>query len=151
MIHTHSTLEQLCSGLDYEIFKDDVFMANAAIGAQHYGIDLSQCAPTFILKVDYDSVALIIQGSRKIDFKKVEAYLGVKKAMMASKDEILSLTGSPIGSVSLINPHLRTLIDAGLRAIDYCYGGCGVEKHTLKINTHDLIKVTRAEVGDFTK
>lgn len=31
------------------------------------------------------------------------------------------------------------------------YGGCGVEKHTLKINTHDLIKVTRAEVGDFTK
>jgi prolyl-tRNA editing enzyme YbaK/EbsC (Cys-tRNA(Pro) deacylase) len=145
------TLNTLCSGLDYEIYEDDILMANATIGSQHYGIDMSQCTPTFILKVDQDFVALIIQGSRKIDFKKVEAHLGAKKATMASREEILNLTGSLIGSVSLINPQLRTLIDHGVSDIAYCYGGCGVEKHTLKIKSQDLIGVTRAELSDFTK
>lgn len=145
------SLKELCSGLDYEIFQDNILMANAAIGSQHYGIDLSQCTPTFILKVDQDFVALVIQGSRKIDFRRVEAYLGAKKVRMASKDEILTLTGSPIGSVSLINKGLRTLIDRGASEIAYCYGGCGVENHTLKIKSQDLIKATQAELGDFTK
>lgn len=42
-------LKEMCVGFDYEIFQDEVLMANAKIGSQHYGIDLSQCAPTFIL------------------------------------------------------------------------------------------------------
>jgi prolyl-tRNA editing enzyme YbaK/EbsC (Cys-tRNA(Pro) deacylase) len=145
------TLTKMLSGFDYEIFEDDILMANAAIGSKHYGIDLNQCTPTFILKVDQTYLALIIQGSRKIDFKKVESYLGAKKATMASKDEIMNLTSAPIGSVSLINPNLRTLIDNGVREILYCYGGCGVEKHTLKIKSKDLIQVTNAELGYFTK
>lgn len=70
---------------------------------------------------------------------------------MAPREDIFRLTGSPIGSVSLINPSLRTLIDSGVQSLKYCYGGCGLEKHTLKINAQDLVKLTHAEVGDFTK
>lgn len=145
------TLRNICAGLDFEILEDDILMANAKIGSQQYGIDLSQCAPTFILKADNGYIALIIQGSRKIDFKKVEKYLGIKKATMASREEILQLTGSPIGSVSLVNPNVRTLIDAGVQDLKYCYGGCGIEKCTLKINAEDLIKATHGEIGVFTK
>lgn len=151
MNHKIQTLTQMLSGFDYEIFEDDILMANASIGSQHYGIDLNQCTPTFILKADQTYLALIIQGSRKIDFKKVESYLDAKKATMASKDDIMELTGAPIGSVSLINPNLRTLIDTGVSEITYCYGGCGVEKHTLKIKSQDLIQATNAELGHFTK
>ncbi len=144
-------LKKRCTGLNYEIMKDDVLMANAKIGSQHYGIEMSQCAPTFILKADEIFIALIIQGSRKIDFKKVEKYLGVKKAIMASRETIFEVTGAPLGSVSLINPELRTLIDEGVPHLPSCYGGCGVEKYTLKIKGSDLVKVTQGEVGEFTK
>lgn len=124
MIDRIQALKNHCEGLDYEIFRDDVLMANAKIGSQHYGIDLSQCTSTFILNVDGNYIALIIQGSCKIDFKK---------------------------GVSLINPNLRTLIDTGVRDLPYCYGGYGVEKYTLKIRGTDLVHVTHAELGDFTQ
>ncbi len=126
-------------------------MANARLGSQHYGIPISQCTPTFILKADDTYIALIIQGSRKIDFKAVEAFLGVKKATMASKDEIHHLTGSPIGSVSMINPNIRTLIDRGVQTLSYAYGGCGVENHTLKIKASNLLQVSHGEVGEFSR
>jgi prolyl-tRNA editing enzyme YbaK/EbsC (Cys-tRNA(Pro) deacylase) len=144
-------LKQICKGMDFEIFQDETLMANAQMGSKNYGIPLDHCTPTFILKADESYVALIIQGSRKIDFKKVEAYLGVKKVKMASREEIMELTGSPIGSVSLINPLLQTLMDRGVSELEYCYGGCGVENHTLKINARDLIAETHAELDDFTK
>lgn len=144
-------LNQHCKGFEYDIFQDDIPMANALIGSQHYKIDLSQCTPTFILKADEEYIALIIQGNRKIDFKKVEKGLDTKKVTMASGEEIFKLTGSPIGSVSLINPELRTFIDFRIRELPYCYGGCGVEKYTLKIRGVDLIQVTGAKVDDFTK
>lgn len=151
MLDRIQVLKDQCVGLDYAIFQDDILMANAKIGSHHYGIDLSQCTPTFILKVDDDYVALIIQGNCKIDFTKVEKYLGAKKATMASREDIFRLTGSTIGSVSLINPKLRTIIHDEVSRLPYCYGGCGVEKHTLKIKGTDLVEVTHAELGDFTK
>lgn len=145
------TLKQLCHDLDYEIFADQTLMANAKIGAAHYGIDLSQCTPTFILKHEKGFIALIIQGCNKIDFKKVASFLNVKKVTMASKDEIFNLTESPVGSVSMINSTMTTLVDQGVSQLEYCYGGCGVENHTLKINGKDLLSVTDAQLGDFVK
>lgn len=70
---------------------------------------------------------------------------------MASRQEILDVTGSQIGSVSLINPKLKTLVDNGISMLDYCYGGCGVENYTLKIKASHLIKIAGAVMGDFSK
>ncbi len=151
MNSTINQLKQVCTGLDYEITEDQVLMANAKIGAHHYGIDLNECTPTFILKADNNYIAVIIQGNRKLDFKKLREYLGAKKVTMATKDEIFNLTKSPIGSVSMINPNIKTLIDSGVRDLEYCYGGCGVEKYTMKIKATDLIKITHSAVDDFSK
>ncbi len=51
----------------------------------------------------------------------------------------------------MINPQLKTYIDAGLKELNYCYGGCGIKKYTLKIKPAHLIEITTAHVGDFTK
>lgn len=145
-----ANIKCLCENLDYEIFQDEILMENAKIGAQHYRIDLSLCTPTFLLKVDESFLVVIIQGNRKLDFKKLKKYLGSQNVRMANKDEIKQICHAPIGSVSLLNPQLRTLIDANVQALQYCYGGCGVEKYTLKINANDLIRITKAELGDFS-
>jgi Ala-tRNA(Pro) deacylase len=144
-------LETLCAGLDYKITEDTILMANAKLGALHYGIELNQCTPTFILRSDNQFIAVIIQGTKKVDFTKIRECLGAKNVSMATKEEIMDVTGSSIGSVSMINAQLKTLIDNGIKELEYCYGGCGVEKYTLKIKSADLIRVTNASVGDFTK
>jgi len=51
-LNTITLLEKICLGLDYQIYKDESLMANAKIGALHYGIELDQCTPTFILNAD---------------------------------------------------------------------------------------------------
>lgn len=143
-------IKDICKNSDYEIFQDDVLMKNASIGAVHYNIDMSHCTPTFLIKIDQSFLVVIIQGNRKIDFKKLKKYLETNKVSMASPEAVLEVTGASVGSVSMINPNLRTLIDDGVSHIDYCYGGCGVDKFTLKIKSCDLIQLTRAEVGEFS-
>ena len=145
-----AALENLCPNINYEVFQDEILMASANVGAKHYQIDLSLCTPTFLLKLDQDFLVLIIQGNRKIDFKKLKKYLANNKVSMASKEEILEICGVPVGSVSMVNPGLRTLVDLRIEGLNYCYGGCGIEKFTLKIDTRDLVRVTKAESGDFS-
>lgn len=143
-------IKKICENADYEIFQDEILMKNATIGAEHYKIDIAHCTPTFILKVDQAFLVVIIQGSRKIDFKKLKKYLETNKVRMASPEEIMEITGASVGSVSMINSDLRTLIDNGISNLDYCYGGCGIDKFTLKIRSSDLVQLTGAEIGDFS-
>ena len=76
--------------------------------------------------------------------------LKIKNIRLATEEEIYNLTGAKIGEVSLINNDIKTLVDEKILEEGYVYGGCGIEKHTLKIKVIDLIRITQATVADFT-
>ena len=133
---------------DYSILKDDTTLTTASSGAQQYGISLSETTPTLILKTKDSYIAAIICGNTRISFKKLKQALNVKDISMAPQT-IFDLTGAKIGSVSLVNPGLTTVIDAHVLQNENCYGGSGVAQSTLKINTQDLIRITNAQIVDF--
>lgn len=135
---------------DYTIFRDDFSLENAVDGAKHYGISLNETTPTFILKAKDKYYAAIISGNTRISFKKLKQVLGVKDISMANPETVLNLTGAKVGEVCLINCELTTLIDQCVLNNINCYGGCGAPKSTLKINTHDLVRITNAQILDFT-
>lgn len=136
---------------DYSILVDDSTVETASDGAKRYGISLSETTPTLILKSKDKYYAAIICGNTRISFKKLKQALAVKDISMADPQAILDLTGSKIGEVSLINPGIATLIDNNVLKIKNCYGGIGVPKTTLRIDSHDLIRITNARVLDFTE
>ena len=136
---------------DYSILTDDFSIKTASSGAEHYGISLSETTPTLILKTKDGYIAAIICGNTRISFKKLKQVLNLKDIGMADPKTILDITGARIGEVSLINPGLTTLIDANVLQNKNCYGGCGVPKTTLRINTQDLVRVTNAQIFDFTE
>jgi prolyl-tRNA editing enzyme YbaK/EbsC (Cys-tRNA(Pro) deacylase) len=136
--------------VDYTIYQDNFSMKTAAEGAQHYGITLDETTPTLILKTKDKFYAAIICGSTRISFKKLKEALGIKEISMADPETILNLTGANIGEISLINRELTTLIDNNVIKNQNCYGGSGAPKTTLRINTSDLLKITKARVLDFT-
>ena len=70
---------------------------------------------------------------------------------MANPQTVLEVTGSQVGEVSLLNDEIDTLIDNKVLRNKNCYGGSGIAKMTLKINTMDLIRITNAKVLDFTE
>jgi Cys-tRNA(Pro)/Cys-tRNA(Cys) deacylase len=138
------------AGADYSILMDESSLATASAGAKQYGISLQETTPTLILKTKDSYIAVIISGNTRISFKKLKQILNVKDISMADPQTIFDLTGSKIGEVSLINTELPTLIDIQVLQNKNCYGGCGIPNATLRINPKDLVKITKAQIADFT-
>jgi len=135
---------------DYSLLIDEWSIETALSGAEQYGISLSETTPTLILKTKDSYIAAIICGDTRISFKKLKQALNIKDISMADPQTVFDITGARIGQVSLVNPGLPTVIDSNVLQNKNCYGGCGIPKTTLRINTQDLIRVTNAQVLAFT-
>ncbi len=136
---------------DYSIYIDSVNVKSAQEGADLYNIHLSETTPTLILKTKEKYYAAIICGNRRLSFKKLKQALKLQSVSMADPQIILALTGARVGEISLINHGMTTLVDIHVLKNINCYGGCGVPNKTLRINTQDLIRITNAEVLDFSE
>jgi len=136
---------------DYSIFTHEVTFKSAAEGAKHFGISLGQTTPTLILKSKDRCFAAIICGDTRISFKKLKEALNLQDISMADPQTVLHMTGANVGEISLINTGMTTLIDQSVLKNTDCYGGCGVPRATLRINTHDLVRITKAQILDFTE
>lgn len=124
---------------------------NSAVDGVKEGIGLlEQMAPTFLIQSENGWICAIIGGQSRLSYKKIKKQLGLKNISLAKPDDVEQVTGAVIGTVSLVNPGLRTILDSHLLTLESVYGGCGVPRHTLQFRVDDLITITQAQVFDFT-
>jgi prolyl-tRNA editing enzyme YbaK/EbsC (Cys-tRNA(Pro) deacylase) len=148
-------LRQLRQVLDqaqaqYEIvFHPDTVHSAEQGATQGFG-SLAEMAPTFLLQSDHGWLCAIISGERRLVYKQIRKHLGLKDVALAEPAAVQQVTGATVGTVSLINPGLPTIVDQHLTALETVYGGCGVPHHTLHIRVSDLIAITHAHVFEFT-
>ena len=135
---------------NYSILKDTVSIKTASEGAKHYGISLNECTPTLILKIGKTYYAAIICGNTRISFKKLKQIFDTQDVRLADSGTVQKLTGAKVGYVSLINEDIPTLMDNAVLKNENCYGGCGILNVTLRIHTSDLVRITNAQILDFT-
>lgn len=138
-------------GADYNILPHAVTYHSAEDGVVHGMGTLEEMAPTFILKTEQGFLAAIISGAARMSYKKIKKALGLRDVSLTDADTVRQVTGSEVGSVSLVQTELPTILDERLVQIGVGYGGCGVPRHTLRINVDDLVRITHARVFDFTK
>lgn len=128
--------------IDYEIIKHSKQLHTAQEGADYLGIHIGQTTPTLILKTDKGYYTLIISGDYgRVDLDSMKDLLQVQQIKLAKPKEVEQVTGCKIGSVSLINQGLPTIIDRELYRFSYVYGGTGVPQTTLKIQPKDIEKL----------
>ncbi len=128
--------------IDYEIIEHSTQINTAQEGADYFGINIGQTAPTLLLKTEKGYNALIISGDYgRVDFELLKEILQIQEIKLAKPKEVEQVTGSRIGSVSLINPSLPTIIDRELYRFPYIYGGTGIPQTTLKIQPKDIEKL----------
>ncbi|MDO9492898.1 aminoacyl-tRNA deacylase [Acetobacterium sp.] len=128
------------SDVDYEILQNEkpILTVNDAIGIY----EISETAPTIIIKSEKGYFALLLSGDReRIDFKQIKKILICKNVRMARAEEVLETIGYEAGNVPLVGHHLPCVLDQHLLNYRYVYGGVGDANFTLKINPRDLIKV----------
>lgn len=99
-----------------------------------------------------DYVMLLVAGPEQISWSALRQYLGQSRLTTANKDEVLQITGYPIGGVGpfgLPQP-VRMLVDESVLAEKELSIGSGVRGTTVIINSADLIRgLENPEVGQF--
>ncbi len=139
------------SGVDYEIISHPASILSAEDGVKGGMGSLAEMAPTLVLSTERGYIAAVISGETRLSYKKIKKHLGLKNIALASPEVVRAVTGAEVGSVSLVNPGLQTIIDSRVEKFQAVYGGCGLTRHTLRITPADLTRVTQAVVFDFTE
>lgn len=127
---------------DYEFIIHEKQIYSATDGAEYFGIDVGQTAPTLIIKTDKGYFSIIFSGSRsRIDFKLIAKILNVSRAKLANKDKVHEITGFYPGDTPMVGLTLPTIFDKKLLKYPFVYGGSGQSNRTLKISPIILEKL----------
>jgi len=99
-------------------------------------------------------IMVLIAGPDQVSWRAMRSYLGLSRLTMASKEEVLEVTGYETGAVSpLALPHpIRILVDLSVLAQDEISIGSGERGATIILKKDDLLKaLDHYESGDFSK
>lgn len=133
-----TVLEQ--QAVDFEIITHDEPIRSAKHGAEFFGIEPGQTAPTLILESDRGCYLLIYAGDRgRFDFQQLATLIGVDKLHLASPELVERLTGYQVGAVAMVGIGLPCIFDRRLLRYPAVYGGTGHLTATLKIAPADLL------------
>ncbi|WP_199426753.1 aminoacyl-tRNA deacylase [Thermaerobacillus caldiproteolyticus] len=130
--------------VQFEIIHHESPIRTAQEGADYFGIEIGQTAPTLVLKSEKGYFAMIISGGReRVNLEEVSEILGCNQLKMATPKEVQKITGYTVGSVPLIGHSLPCIVDKELFRYPFIYGGTGDPTSTLKMPPHALEKLNQ--------
>jgi len=132
-------------GFSFEIIQNEKMIYTAQEGADYFQIDIAKIAPTLVLYTSVGFYSVILSGDKRLNFKEVKHILHCHNVRMATKDEIMQVTGFSVGNIPMIGLKLPCIIDKKLLEYDFVYGGLGKECMTLKVDPHALVALNSVE------
>lgn len=138
--------------LNLEVLEMGQSTATVQLAAEAIGVEPGQIAKTMALKLKDKNILIVSKGDAKIDNRKYKDYFKTK-AKMLSGDEVVEVTGHPVGGVcpfGLKNP-LEIYLDDSLKQYDYVYPAGGAPNAAVKISVSQLEEVTKGTWIDVCK
>jgi prolyl-tRNA editing enzyme YbaK/EbsC (Cys-tRNA(Pro) deacylase) len=128
---------------DIAIIEMESSTATVAQAAEAHGVEPGRIAKTLSLRVGGRVFLVVARGDARLDNRKVKAAFGGKASMLGS-EEVLALTGHPVGGVcpfGLATP-LPVFCDLSLRGFDEVVPAAG--------STHTAIRIAPQRIADLT-
>lgn len=117
------------------------------------GTDLSAGAKALVLFADGKPIMVAVAGDRKIDFSLFKKLYGVKDLRMATKEEVLNVTGVPIGAVppygSIFGIPLYE--DESIHNNEQMAYNAGLHTKSISMSVADFEKIEKPIIGSFSK
>ncbi len=139
----------------HHVFEHQAPIKSMEQAAAERGQDVSQLIRSILFRVGKDEFMLVmIAGPGQLSWSALRAYLGRSRMTMATKDEVLHITGYPIGTVAPIGlpQSIRLLADKNVFIHDEISFGSGQRGTAIIMKTKDFQEVLKAvEIGDFAK
>ena len=123
--------------------------ATVELAAAGHGVAPAQIAKTLSLRIKDRVVLVVTCGDARLNNKKIREALGGKARMLAS-DEVVALTGHPVGGVcpfGLATP-LPVYCDASLKAFDEVIPAAGSTNSALRISPLRMAELVKGQWVD---
>lgn len=130
---------------DIEIIELNQSTATVALAAAAHNVAPGQIAKTLSLKVKNEVILIVAKGDARLDNKKLKSTFGAK-ARMLNSDEVVTVTGHPVGGVcpfGLENP-LTVFCDVSLREFPEVLPAAGATHSAVRITPDRLAHLTHA-------
>jgi Cys-tRNA(Pro) deacylase len=113
--------------------------------AQVIGLEAEEAGvKSLILKTKEGAFILVLNpGNKKVDTKKISQMEDTKSIYFASPEEVIKVTGIPIGSIPPFGhkTKLKTYLNEELLDCEYLYFNPGSHTKTIKMPSKDLLRV----------
>ena len=134
---------------DIEILETDASTATVEMAARGHGVAPAQIAKTLSLRIKDRTLLIVTSGDARMNNRKIKDVLGGKPRMLTA-DEVVTLTGHPVGGVcpfGLATP-LPVYCDLSLKAFDEVVPAAGSINSALRIAPDRLASLVGAEWVD---
>ncbi len=135
--------------LDLPITELEVSTATVALAAEAHGVEPGRIAKTLAFRLGSgQAIILVARGDARIDNRKFKDALG--KGKMLPADEVVALTGHPVGGVcpfGLAQP-LPIYLDRSLQDFDEVLPAAGAIHSAIRISPTMLADVTGGQWVD---
>ncbi len=88
---------------DLRIIELETSTATVALAAEAHGVEPGRIAKTLSLRVGERTVLVVARGDARLDNRKIKAAFGGKAKMLGAED-VVELTGHPVGGVKCFRP-----------------------------------------------
>ena len=139
----------------HSVFEHKTPVKTIEQAAEARGQAITQLIRSILFRIGKDEFILVmIAGPNQLSWSALRAHLGQSRMTMATKDEVLRITGYPIGTVAPIGlpQPLRLLADKSVFIPEEISLGSGQRGTAIIIKSGDLHKyLNNVEVGNFAE
>lgn len=131
---------------EIDIIEMNQSTATVALAAAAHNVEPGQIAKTLSLKIKDEVVLVVARGDARLDNKKLKSTFGAK-ARMLSSDEVVTITGHPVGGVcpfGLENP-LAIYCDVSLKHYEEVLPAAGAIHSAVRISPQRMAELTQAK------
>ena len=135
--------------LDIPVIELEVSTATVALAAEAHGVEPGRIAKTLAFRIGAgQAILLVARGDARIDNRKFKDALG--KGKMLPADEVVALTGHPVGGVCPFGlaSDLPIYLDRSLRAFDEVLPAAGAVHSAVRISPAQLAEITGGQWVD---
>jgi Cys-tRNA(Pro)/Cys-tRNA(Cys) deacylase len=142
-------------GIPHRFFRHPGQVHSLEQAAQERSQKPEQVVRSILFRIAKDEyVMVLIAGPRQISWPALRHYLGKSRVTMASEEEVLEMTGYPLGAVSPFGlpKTIRILVDSSLSEHSELSIGSGERNSTVILSRENLFKALgEVESGNFAE
>lgn len=135
----------------YEHDPDCINFGDEAV--EKLGLNANQVYKTLLVELSpKELVVCVLPVSKQLSLKDVATAFGVKKAVMANKDEAQKVTGYLLGGISPLGQKklLKTVLDNSVKSFGSIFISGGKRGLDIEVKPQDLEKLLKAKICGIT-